>query len=85
MSTSRHQGPVHLNWPFRKPLEPTHNLVTPEATLSSESLSQEEVLKSTSLASLAKELGALQHTDFVAELNGAKQSFFLGLREDCQR
>ena len=54
MSTSRLQGPVHLNWPFRKPLEPTQNLATPEATLSPESLSQEEVLRSSSLASLAK-------------------------------
>ncbi len=54
MSTSRLQGPVHLNWPFRKPLEPTQNLATPEATLSPESLSQEEVLRSSSLAGLAK-------------------------------
>tara|TARA_Y100001970_G_scaffold81943_1_gene103775 strand:+ start:3526 stop:5265 length:1740 start_codon:yes stop_codon:yes gene_type:complete len=55
MSASRLQGPVHLNWPFRKPLEPTQNLETPEATLSTESLSQEEAHRSSPLASLAKE------------------------------
>ncbi len=55
MSASSLQGPVHLNWPFRKPLEPTQNLETPEATLSPESLSHEEVLRGSSLVTLAKE------------------------------
>ena len=55
MSTSRLQGPVHLNWPFRKPLEPTQKLETPEASLSPESSYQEEMPRSSSLVSLAKE------------------------------
>ncbi|MEC7879644.1 MAG: 2-succinyl-5-enolpyruvyl-6-hydroxy-3-cyclohexene-1-carboxylic-acid synthase, partial [Actinomycetota bacterium] len=55
MSTSRLQGPVHLNWPFRKPLEPTQKLETPEASLSPKSSYQEEMPRSSSLVSLAKE------------------------------
>ena len=55
MSTSRLQGPVHLNWPFRKPLEPTQKLETPEASLSPESSYPEEMPRSSSLVSLAKE------------------------------
>ena len=35
MSTGDIKGPVHLNWPFRKPLEPVKDLEPPEPTLTS--------------------------------------------------